>query len=355
MSDMRVSQDLEIYTTCPQSKDIERPDYVRCAIDVAQWSEELDCQGMLIYTDNGLVDPWCLAQIIIQNTSRLAPLVAVQPVYMHPYWLAKQISTIAYLHERPVALNMLAGGFKNDLAALGDETPHDDRYLRLTEYTQIIQGLLEGASVDFSGKYYRVKKLRMAPPVPSELFPALLMSGSSTAGLAAAKVLNATAIRYPQPPDHEEEERDAITTGVKCGARVGIIAREDSDEAWREAHARFPTDQRGQLQHKLAMAVSDSVWHKEISGLADHPDSQDSPYWLSPMKSYQTFCPYLVGSYTRVAQELTRYIGLGFRTWITDIPPSRAELAHVMEVFHRARNLAWPEQSSAVAGAGSGS
>jgi alkanesulfonate monooxygenase len=343
MSAAHSSHDLEIFTTCPQSKDFERRDYVRRAVDIAQWSEEFNCRGMLIYTDNGLIDPWSVAQIVIQNTSRLIPLVAVQPVYMHPYWLAKQISTIAYLHDRPVALNMLAGGFKNDLIAMGDDTPHDDRYLRTTEYTRIILGLLEGgAPVDFAGKYYTVRKLKIAPPVPAELFPAVLLSGSSAAGLASAKALGATAIRYPQPPDSEAEERDAVATGVKCGARVGIIAREDGEEAWRIAHELFPTDHRGELQHKLATAVSDSVWHKQLSGLGDQPMSQDSPYWLSPMKSYKTFCPYLVGSYSRVAQELSRYITLGFRTWITDIPPSREELAHVMEAYRRARSLASP-------------
>ena len=341
MSALHSSYDLEIFTTCPQSKDFEPQDYARRIIDIARWSEELDCQGMLIYTDNGLIDPWFIAQIVIQNTRRLAPLVAVQPIYMHPYWLAKEIASIAYLHDRRVALNMLAGGFKTDLMALGDDTPHDDRYLRMTEYMQIIWGLLKGdASVDFAGKYYSVKKLKLAPPMPAELLPPVLMSGSSAASLASAKTLGATAIRYPQPPEFEAEERDAIATGVKCGARVGIITREDGEEAWRVAYELFPSDRRGELQHKLAMAVSDSVWHKQLSGLDDHPVAQDNPYWLSPMKSYQTFCPYLVGSYSRVAEELSRYIALGFRTWITDIPPSREELTHVMEVFRRARNLA---------------
>lgn len=224
------SQDIAIYTTAPQSKDVDPRDYVRRVIDISQWSEEFNCCGMLIYTDNGLIDPWFVAQIVIQNTKRLLPLVAVQPIYMHPYWLAKEIASLSYLHGRRVALNMLAGGFRTDLIALGDDTPHDDRYLRMTEYTQIIKGLLESdATVDFSGKYYTVKKLRMAPPLPPELFPEIIMSGSSAAGMASAQAIGATAIRYPQPPEFEAAERDAIATGVKCGARVGIIAREDNE------------------------------------------------------------------------------------------------------------------------------
>ncbi len=117
--------EISIFTTCPQSKDVDRRDYVRDIIEVSRWSEEFDCHGMLIYADNGLVDPWLVAQIVVQNTRRMSPLVAVQPIYMHPYSLAKLIASIAHLHGRRIALNMVAGGFRNDLIALGDPTEHD--------------------------------------------------------------------------------------------------------------------------------------------------------------------------------------------------------------------------------------
>ena len=322
---------LHIYTTCPQSKDVNRGDYIRRIIDISEWSEEFGCDGMLIYTDNSLIDPWLIAQLVVEFTNRLMPLVAVQPIYMHPYAVAKLVASIAHLYDRRIALNMLAGGFRNDLIALGDTTEHDDRYLRTTEYTLIIRRLLEGdGPTDFTGKYYSVKNLKMTPALPRELFPEILISGSSPAGMAAAKAIGATAIMYPRPAaELEPAERDA-----KCGVRVGLIAREDNDEAWGIAHERFPEDRRGQITHKVAMKTSDSVWHKQLSGLGERPE--DSPYWLGPMQNYKTFCPYLVGSYSRVALELGRYVSLGFRTVILDIPPSREELAHVMKVFRMA-------------------
>src|SRR5215831_18011847 len=178
-SDSVFDDAISIFTTCPQSKDVDRRDYIRDVIEVSRWSEEFDCHGMLIYADNGLVDPWLVAQIVVQNTRRMSPLVAVQPIYMHPYSLAKLIASIAHLHGRRMALNMVAGGFRNDLIALGDSTEHDDRYLRLTEYTQIIRRLLEDGAVAMSGKYYSVKNLKMTPPLPRELFPEVFISGSS--------------------------------------------------------------------------------------------------------------------------------------------------------------------------------
>jgi alkanesulfonate monooxygenase len=339
MSDISSSShhQVRLFMTCPQSKDIDRRDYIRSVVDVSQWSEEFNCQGMLIYADNGIVDPWLVAQIVVQNTQRLVPLVAVQPIYMNPYSVAKLVTSIAHLHDRQIALNMVAGGFRNDLIALGDTTHHDDRYIRLIEYTQIIKRLLEDdGAIELTGKFYSVKNLRMTPPLPRALRPEIFVSGSSAAGMAAAAELGAIAVRYPQPVEFEAAERDAVATGVKCGARVGIVARQDGEEARHIALERFPPDRRGQLAHQMAMRVSDSVWHKQLSQLDEHPLSEDNPYWLSPMQNYKTFCPYLVGSYSRVAVELGRYFALGFRTFILDIPPSRDELAHVTEIFRRA-------------------
>jgi alkanesulfonate monooxygenase len=282
---------LEVFSTCPQSSDGDRGAYVKSVADVARWSERAGCKGILVYSDNRLADPWLVSHIIIQNTARLCPLVAVQPVYMHPYAVAKMVASFGHLHRRRLYLNMVAGGFKNDLVALNDTTPHDKRYDRLLEYTLVIRELLAGSgAVSYEGVYYVVKNLKLTPPLPPDLFPGIFVSGSSDAGLAAAKVIGATAVKYPKAPGEEV----APDEGVGAGVRVGIIAREDGEEAWRIARERFPEDRRGQLTHQLAMKVSDSVWHGQLSELADATASGDSPYWLVPFENYKTMCPYLV-------------------------------------------------------------
>lgn len=74
---------IEVYSTCPQSKDLDRSEYLQAVANVSRWSEAADCTGILIYADNGIVDPWLVSQIVIENTDKLRPLVAIQPVYMH--------------------------------------------------------------------------------------------------------------------------------------------------------------------------------------------------------------------------------------------------------------------------------
>ena len=96
---------------------------------------------------------------------------------------------------------MVAGGFKNDLLSLGDQTPHDRRYDRLVEYVKAMQLLLCSAlPVTYTGEFYQLTNAVLKPELPAELRPQFFMSGSSELGLAAAAATDAVAIKYPEPP-----------------------------------------------------------------------------------------------------------------------------------------------------------
>jgi hypothetical protein len=138
------------------------------------------------------------------------------------------------------------------------------------------------------------------------------------------------------PRAFRADRRGQRPNGIETGIRVGIVARDTAEAAWDVAHRRFPKDRKGQLAQQLATKVSDSHWHHRLSELDERPGAEDSPYWLGPFQNYKTFCPYLVGSYRRVAEELAAYVGLGFKTFVLDIPHSKEELDHVGIVFQEA-------------------
>ena len=325
---------LRVFSTCPPSSGATRDVYLRQVQEIALWSEKAGCEGILVYTDNAQVDPWLTSELIINATRTLCPLVAVQPVYMHPYSVAKMVTSLAFLHGRRVYLNMVAGGFTNDLAALNDRTPHDERYARLAEYTAIILGLLQSPEpLTFSGSYYQVQNLRLTPALPPEFMPGVLMSVSSEAGVQTARRLGAIPVEYPKPAPECAEASPGV--GASRGLRIGIIARDTEAEAWRDAHGRFPPDRKGQLTHELAMKLSDSSWHRQLSklGAKGAPEQERNPYWLVPFENYKTFCPYLVGSYATVAQSIAGYVNAGYRTFILDVPSSPEELRHTGIVF----------------------
>jgi alkanesulfonate monooxygenase len=333
----------KVYSTCPASagqKDYKR--YKKSVVRAAQWSEDAGCDGMLIYTDNSMLDPWLVAQLVIENTFHLSPLVALQPVYMHPFSAAKMVTSLSALYQRRIDLNLVAGGFRNDLIALNDPTPHDARYERLAEYAKVMLDLLRQQSpTTFEGRFYQVRNLALQPALPSLLRPEVLMSGSSPAGLNSARAIGAIPVQYPEPPEHYAASEGRAPGGR--GLRIGIIARRDEEEAWRVAQDRFPDDRQGQITHKLALKVSDSVWHQRLAELGKESAGQASvnmqgrnPYWLGPYENYKTFCPYLVGNYESVSVALSGYLAAGYDTFILDIPALEEEFDHMRTAFQMA-------------------
>lgn len=328
---------VRLFTTMPEAGRMGG-DYRGTVRRAARLSEEAGFEGALIYTDNNTVEPWVVAQELISATERLKPLVALQPLYMHPYTVAKQIASYGLLYGRRVCLNLVAGGSRRDLAALDDNTEHDERYLRLTEYARLIGQLLEGAGpVTLDGDYYRVHALTLFPKLPEDLRPELFISGSSDAGRLAAERLGAVPVRYPLPPSSRDADLDLGMAG--SGVRLGIIARKTDEEAWRVAHERFPKSRAGHRLQKMAQAASDSKWLLRLSEADEFPGGLDSPYWMGPFKNYSSFCPYLVGSYEKVVPEVARYIAGGCRTYIMDFARGDSDYVDTSEVFARALNL----------------
>jgi alkanesulfonate monooxygenase len=133
---------IEIFSNSPQSKHFPRETHIQQVSDVDSWSEQAGYTAILVHSDDSVVDPRLVSHVILQNTEELCPVVAIQPVYMRPYAVAKMVGGFGYLYGRRLYLDMVAGGFKNDLVALNDPTQHDKRYTRLLEYTTIIKLLL---------------------------------------------------------------------------------------------------------------------------------------------------------------------------------------------------------------------
>lgn len=326
------STQIEIFSTCPPLGSIARTEYSKAVVNAALWSERCGCTGTLVYADNSQVDPWLVSEIIVQNTHQLAPLVAVQPVYMHPYTVAKMVCSLGVLYGRRVYLNLVAGGFKADLIALNDPTPHEERYECLVEYATIIKGLLaDHEAITFQGKFFSVEKLTMTPPLPVDLFPGILLSGSSEAGLYAARTLGAVPIHSPTPA--KERTPTAFGSRRNFGIRVGMMARATEEAARKEARERFPEEKKEKMIHGLAMKVSDSVWRQELSSAIEENKTNSSCYWLPPFENYKTSCPYLVGSYEQVGEELARYLALGCRTFILDVPLCEQDLRDARIAF----------------------
>jgi alkanesulfonate monooxygenase len=323
-----------VYTACPPMDDHSPASYRELLIDVARETEKTGFTGILTHTDNSTLDPWATAQLIIEHTDRLVPLVAVNPIYMHPLSATRMINTLGYFCDRRVDLNLVSGGFARHLREAGCGLGHDQRYDRLAEYGQVLKLLLTAERpVSHAGEYYALVAANLTPRLAPELMPGFFVSGASDACRRTQRVLGATRLSYP----HEIGTYQGPSPLEGTGAGFGIIARKSAEEAWSVAHDRFPLDELGEELHEYAAGSAESHWHRKLSRDAALASQRESPYWLYPFKSYKTFSPYLVGSHAEVAAVLSGYLGLGLSTVILDGLLEPPDLHHAAIAFDLAR------------------
>lgn len=324
-----------LYSTCRSSFAYHEQSRLETLLEIARWADDAGYRGALIYTDCAALDAWMAAQAIILNTTSFVPLVAVQPLDATPFALARSVSSLAHLYGRRVDLNFVSGGFPRDLNIQGDKLKHDDRYDRLIEYATVVRMLLSGDLTNFTGKYYNIRRARMTAPVPADLMPTAYVSGASPASLAAGEALGYSQLSCPLPPE-EYVNPEIRRNRFGAGASIGIIARDDSAEAWRIARKRFPVDADGAAKMQLLLAATESKWQAQLaaSSIADEPE--DEAYWLVPFRYRHTFAPYLVGSHDEVAQVLRTYLDGGARAFVLDVPQEPDDLHHARIAIERA-------------------
>jgi alkanesulfonate monooxygenase len=334
MSDLAASG-VTLYSTVRSSIGHGQTSHLRTLLELAGWVDDAGYRGALVYSDNTSMDAWLAAQAAIANTASFVPLVAVQPLDKTPFAVARAVSSLAHLYGRRVDINFVSGGFIRDLAVQGDTLSHDARYDRLTEYAGIVRTLFGGGMANFTGEYYTVRRARLTTAVPEDLLPTAYVSGSSAASLQAGESLGLGQLSFPVPPE-DFASPDLRKNKFGSGISIGIIARDDSAEAWRIARKRFPADPEGAERMKLLLSAGVSSWQPQLASVPIPDEAEGQPYWLVPFRYHHTFCPYLVGSHDEVAQAVTAYLNGGIRTFVLDIPREPDDLWHARIAIERA-------------------
>jgi alkanesulfonate monooxygenase len=328
------ASDVTIYSTCRSNIRLGEKSHLRKLLEIAGWAQDAGYRGALVYSDSRTLDAWMAAQAAIAHTATFVPLVAVQPLDMTPFALARAVSSLAHLYGRGVDINFVSGGFSRDLTSQGDVLAHDARYGRLTEYVTIVRMLLGGGLASYAGRHYTVRRARLTAPVPGGLLPTAYVSGSSAASLQAGESLGIGQLSFPLLPD-DFASPDVRKNKFGSGICIGIIARDDSSEAWRIARKRFPASPEGAERMKLLLSASVSSWQPQLASVPIAEEGQGA-YWLAPFRYHHTFCPYLVGSHDEVAQAVTAYLNGGIRTFVLDIPREPDDLFHARIAIERA-------------------
>ncbi|MCK1362325.1 LLM class flavin-dependent oxidoreductase [Bradyrhizobium sp. 199] len=300
--------------------------YVGELMRVARFADSNAFEGILLFEGNDVfVEPWAMAQHIMAATTRSSPLIAVNPVYMHPFTAAKFVSSFAQLHRRKVYLNMITGTAISDLQGLGDDQSHADRYIRLGEFVELMRQLLSSPRpVNFEGRFYRAHHLQLRPRMPAELMPEFLIAGQSEAAQRVAKETGCIKMQM-LPPD--------LDRGLNSpGMNFGIFAREGREEARQAAKLRFRDSPDDRELLVLTMENTDSVWKRHLYA-GQSGELSENGYWLLPFLTFQADCPYLVGSYEEIGAKLKAFAAKGLTTIMLDMVADETEMQHVCKAL----------------------
>jgi alkanesulfonate monooxygenase len=313
--------DVEVFSLVPRSHDAAT--YWSSISAVTELSDRYGYTGMLIFTGNDvLVEPWIVAQMMILRSASLIPLVAVNPVYMHPFTAARMISSLAYAYQRRVFLNLITGTALNYLQALRDSLSHDERYDRLLEYTKIVKLLLQGRPVSYEGRFYQVNRLQLLPSVPQALSPGYVLAGQSAAARRVSAELGAKSLQVLAPE---------LEAGIGCATAInlGIVTRATEEQAWSAARRNFPEDTVGQIMLNRSMKNTDSEWKQRMMIVAEQGKNARGGFWMDPFKNFQADQPYFVGSHDRVGRLVADLVRGGVRMFVLDVPPTEEEYDNV--------------------------
>jgi alkanesulfonate monooxygenase len=294
---------------------------------VARFSERNGLEGPLLFAGNDtFVEPWSMAQHILAHTAKTSPLIAVNPVYMHPFTVAKFVSSFALLHHRKVYLNMITGTATSDLLGLGEQRSHEERYSRLGEFILIVRQLLASTRpVTFDGKFYATNNLQLRPGLPATLMPEFLIAGQSDDARRVAAQMGCLMMQM-LPPNLEQ--------GINApGMNFGIFAREKRDQARRAAKLFFQDSAEKRELLKYTMENTDSVWKRRLNEAGQDGELHENGYWLLPFLTFQADCPYLVGSYAEIGAKLRSFAEMNVSTIILDVVADEQELEHVRKAL----------------------
>lgn len=144
-------------------------------------------------------DAWTVLGALARETSRVRVGTLVSTMHQrHPGVLAKAALTVDHLSEGRLELGLGAGD-PVDRRALGRPVwSAEERAGRLEEYVRILDELMRGHEVEFSGSYYRTS-LKLPQPVQRPRPPILLAANAPAAISVVARYADAWNTLGGQP------------------------------------------------------------------------------------------------------------------------------------------------------------
>jgi alkanesulfonate monooxygenase SsuD/methylene tetrahydromethanopterin reductase-like flavin-dependent oxidoreductase (luciferase family) len=273
----------------------------------------------LLTVGNNRVEPWVLAQALMNESKDFNPLIAVNPYYQHPLQVIKKLSALQGIYQNKMALNLIPGAFQSELKSLSEDTDFKQKQERLHDFSSVIKGFLKNRKeLSYQGQNYQLTSARIYPllkEVEVKIFFSGMGQSEKSGNEDSYFVQNIKPLQEMLP-----------TTQVHQGLALGVFTRATKEEAFSDFEKLYPDSRQGQMLYELAVHNDDTPWNVWIKKkLGDVSSLESADFNLRAMKNFWSPAPFIVGSYEEVSAILLEYIGMGYEFFILDFHPQDFE------------------------------
>lgn len=221
--------------------------YIDYLGQIARAAEINGFGGVLMVNTPFGEEPWTVCSLLARETRKLKFVSAFQPYHFSPFAAAQMAATYQRASGNRLVWNIINGGSEVIQRQVGDFTDHDDRYLRASEFLDVVKGYWHQDNFHYQGKYYQAEGGSLSGPHKKAELPLICTAGSSEAARElAAKHADYYLMRAERPEEIreliEDVRRRAIAhgnPGIRFGLSVDVITRPSDDEAFAEAKRYF--------------------------------------------------------------------------------------------------------------------
>lgn len=302
--------------------------YIDYLAQIARAAEINRFGGVLMVNAPGGEEPWTVCSLLVRETRKLKFVTAFQPYHFSPFAAAQMAATYQRASRNRLVWNIINGGSEVIQRQVGDFTEHDDRYLRASEFLDVVKGYWHNEQFHYDGKYYKAEGGGMRGPQKKAELPLICTAGSSEAARElAAKHADYYLMRAERPEDIRALIEDVRAraqkygnTGIRFGLSIDVITRPTEEEALAEAK-RFFDEGLAKGVVKAIAAHSGLRSARKLSFEHEYAEKGDT-------QAYDDFFIYpnvwsgfgyiglppgvaLVGSYQNVVERIREYNSVG--------------------------------------------
>ncbi len=135
--------------------------------------------------EGSTLDCLAMTDFIAAHTERVRLVTAIHPGFFQPTAIAKWAATLDNLTDGRWSINVTSGWNMQEFDMYGiDQLTHDERYLRSSEFIDVLKGAWNNDEFSFRGDYYQADRLVMEPRPVGEL--EIFQGGQSEAAIRMA-------------------------------------------------------------------------------------------------------------------------------------------------------------------------